>query len=156
VAHNTDFKLRDRALHVFDESRRVLAYRRICEETPGGGGDDGGVLTRLGALMDASHESCRLLYECSHPDLDALVAACRRAGAKGTRLTGAGWGGCCVSIVRREDVGAFLASVWREYFVARRGLTEEKEHEVVNSRYLFVTRPGPGASVVERSIDQFD
>ena len=61
--------------------------------------------------MTASQDSCRDQYQCSCDELDALVAACLAAGALGSRLTGAGWGGCTVSLVRDEDLDAFLASV---------------------------------------------
>jgi hypothetical protein len=46
-------------------------------------------LGRLGKLMDQSHDSCARLYECSCPELDALVAVAKAAGAIGARLTGA-------------------------------------------------------------------
>jgi galactokinase/mevalonate kinase-like predicted kinase len=45
-------------------------------------------LSQLGTLMDASHASCAGLYECSCPELDALVGVARGAGALGARLTG--------------------------------------------------------------------
>jgi len=51
-------------------------------------GDD--ALRRLGQLMDASHASCAQLYQCSCPELDALVKVAKGAGAIGSRLTG-GW-----------------------------------------------------------------
>lgn len=47
-----------------------------------------GTLGTLGALMAGSHASCRDLYDCSCPELDALVAAAEAAGAVGARLTG--------------------------------------------------------------------
>lgn len=48
------------------------------------------------------------LYECSIEDLEELVGLSRSAGALGARLTGAGWGGCSVSLVRDDQVDAFI------------------------------------------------
>ncbi len=153
-AHNSEFKLRDRALHVIEEVERVRAFVGICLRECGHGDrpDPEDVLDRLGALMNASHESCRSLYECSHPSVDRLVEACRRAGAKGSRLTGAGWGGCCVSLVHKDDVPAFMDRVWQDHFRGDDFMRcwEEKDRCIyAKDRALFATRPGPGASVVE-------
>ena len=81
------FKLKDRALHVYREASRVLLFRQMCTK------NTADVAERLGEIMNVSHESCARLYECSCPELDELVNVCRAAGAIGSRLTGAGWGG---------------------------------------------------------------
>jgi hypothetical protein len=81
--------LQQRALHVFSESQRVLHFKQVCEDS---NLSDGAKLSRLGSLMDASHASCAGLYECSCPELDALVGVARGAGALGARLTGGGGG----------------------------------------------------------------
>ncbi len=59
---------------------------------------------------------CRDQYEISCPELDALVAICREAGALGSRLTGAGFGGCTISLVPVESLEAFLQRVGKEYY----------------------------------------
>jgi len=87
----TEFKLYQRALHVYDEAYRVQEFRHVCETS--------GDVNKLGELMNDSHRSCRDLYECSHPKLDELVSVALASGAIGSRLTGAGWGGCIVSLV---------------------------------------------------------
>ena len=73
----------------------------------------------VGRLMDASHESLRHDFEVSTPELDALVEDARGApGCWGTRMTGAGFGGCTVSLVDREAAPAFMARM-DETFRAR-------------------------------------
>lgn len=80
------FPLYKRALHVYTEAQRVYQFKDICES----GSSEEEKLARLGELMNDSHTSCRDLFECSCPELDALVELARNNGAKGARLTGAG------------------------------------------------------------------
>jgi galactokinase len=62
-----------------------------------------GKLKQFGRLLFESHESCKRLYECSAPELDTVVAAAKRAGALGARLTGAGWGGAALVLLNKSD-----------------------------------------------------
>ncbi|XP_036094636.1 N-acetylgalactosamine kinase isoform X3 [Rousettus aegyptiacus] len=129
------FKLYQRAKHVYSEAARVLQFKRICEEAPGN------MVQLLGELMNQSHVSCRDMYECSCPELDQLVDICRKFGAQGSRLTGAGWGGCTVSIVPADKLPSFLANVYEAYYQrSNRSLAPEKQS-------LFATKPGGGALV---------
>jgi galactokinase len=103
-----------RAQHVVDEDRRVLDTITAFEA---------GDLAAVGQLFYASHASLRNLYEVSSPELDALVEIARGTpGVVGARLTGAGFGGCTINLVRRDAVGAFREAVLRDY-PARTGLT---------------------------------
>src|SRR5438034_11839331 len=61
--------------------------------------------TTLFRSLYESHESCRRLYQCSAPELDLVVAAARRAGAHGARLTGAGWGGAVIVLLGKGEGG---------------------------------------------------
>ncbi|XP_016406583.1 N-acetylgalactosamine kinase-like [Sinocyclocheilus rhinocerous] len=133
--HATDFKLYQRARHVYGEAARVLQFKAACDSSPAN------AVAQLGDLMNRSHASCRDLYECSCPELDQLVDICLQAGAVGSRLTGAGWGGCTVSMVPRERIDSFLQTVREHYYVpdARRSALEKQS--------LFVTRPGGGAAI---------
>nr|XP_020016140.1 N-acetylgalactosamine kinase-like [Castor canadensis] len=129
------FKLYQRAKHVYSEAARVFQFKKICEEAPDN------TVQLLGELMNQSHRSCRDMYECSCPELDQLVDICRKFGAEGSRLTGAGWGGCTVSIVPADKLSSFLASVSEAYYQrSGRNLAPEKES-------LFATKPGGGALV---------
>ncbi|XP_012297602.1 N-acetylgalactosamine kinase isoform X5 [Aotus nancymaae] len=129
------FKLYQRAKHVYSEAARVLQFKKICEEAPEN------TVQLLGELMNQSHMSCRDMYECSCPELDQLVDICRKFGAEGSRLTGAGWGGCTVSIVPADKLISFLANVHKAYYQRSDGsLAPEKQS-------LFATKPGGGALV---------
>ena len=89
--------------------------------------------------MDESHRSCSEFFHCSCPELDELTALARASGAYGSRLTGAGWGGCTVSLVSENKVNEFKNEL-REGYSKYRGLTEGELNEVV-----FATKPSSGA-----------
>ncbi len=96
-----------RAEHVVDENARVVAVEAAL-----GAGD----LEQVGRLFAASHASLRDLFEVSSPELDALAElAWSTPGVVASRMTGAGFGGCTVSLVRPDAVGAFRSRVERDY-----------------------------------------
>jgi galactokinase len=102
-----------RARHIVEENVRVIAAERALVT---------GDLDQIGRLFAASHDSLRDLFEVSSPELDALVGIARATdGVVAARLTGAGFGGCTVNLVRRERTAAFRAAVEGEY-PARTGL----------------------------------
>ena len=103
---NSEFRCLQRALHVYSEAERVTKFREVCEDET-----EEKKLEKIGELMYASHRSCNEDYDCSCEQLNELVAIamyflngqviCRKNGSLGSRLTGAGWGGCAVG----ESVG---------------------------------------------------
>lgn len=96
-----------RARHVVSENQRVLDAVRALEA---------GELDRFGELMYASHESLRDDYEVSSRELDALVDSARRQpGVLGARMTGAGFGGCTVNLVRADAAESFAEAVRADY-----------------------------------------
>ena len=99
-----------RAHHVVSENQRVLEAVQALE---------GGDLEHFGALMNASHNSLRDDYEVSCKELDALVELARKQpGVLGARMTGAGFGGCTVNLVRADAAEAFARAVARGYLEA--------------------------------------
>ncbi|MGO4528807.1 galactokinase [Paenibacillus sp. 2TAF8] len=108
-----DEKVRQRAQHVVEENARVLSSVEALRN------DD---LHTFGQLMNASHESLRDLYEVSCSELDVMVEEAQRIpGTLGARMTGAGFGGCTVSLVHEKDVERFVSEVGAAY-EARTGL----------------------------------
>jgi len=96
-----------RAHHVVSENHRVLEAVKVLEA---------GDLERFGSLMNASHDSLRDDYEVSSKELDALVEIARKQpGVLGARMTGAGFGGCTVNLVRADAAEAFAAAVSKSY-----------------------------------------
>ena len=95
-----------RALHVSEETRRVrgaVAALKAGADLPGD-------------LLLASHESLRVQYECSSPELDWFVERAMTApGVHGARLTGAGWGGCAIAVGDEGSLAAAAPEISDDY-----------------------------------------
>ncbi|WFC97816.1 galactokinase [Malassezia yamatoensis] len=138
------FYLYRRAKHVYSEARRVLDFKALCTRANAQKYESPDVYKRLGSLMNLSHESLRTLYECSCAELDAVVDIARKHGSLGSRLTGAGWGGCAVHLVPRNKVGSVLDALQRDYYTLH---YPELDQMQLNDA-LFATEPARGACIV--------
>jgi galactokinase len=99
--------VKKRAKHVVSENQRVLDAIIALNS---------GKLVEFGKLMNASHDSLRDDYEVTGNELDALVEEARKIeGVLGSRMTGAGFGGCTVSLVRENAVDDFIKNVGINY-----------------------------------------
>lgn len=147
--HANQFFLHARAFHVYSEALRVLQFRSVLERTrarteQGAPVDLHRVAHHLGSLMNASHESLRNDYDCSSSELDLIVCIARKQGALGSRLTGAGWGGCAVHLIHRDCMHAIMHSLKELYYSIKFGYLKESQLEEV----MFPTHPAEGACVV--------
>lgn len=105
-----DETVRKRARHVVEEIDRVGRSIEVLRAND---------LAAFGALMNASHDSLRDLYEVTGDELNAMVDAARAVpGVLGSRMTGAGFGGCTISLVHQDAVETFIEQVGSRYEAA--------------------------------------
>lgn len=96
-----------RAKHAVYENQRTIKAVKALEDNK---------IDLLGELMIASHDSLRDDYEVTGKELDTLVAeSLKQDGVVGARMTGAGFGGCAVSIVKTNKVEDFIKNVGKAY-----------------------------------------
>jgi galactokinase len=121
-----------RARHVIGENERTLETARAIQNND---------WPQVGKLMYASHASLRDDYEVSSPELDVIVEIARKIPAEdgmiGCRMTGAGFGGCAVSLIRTDT----LKAIGRKF-------EEGYETQTGNMPGIFATRPAGGARVL--------
>jgi len=121
-----------RARHVITENERTLEAARAIQARE---------WAKVGALMYASHDSLRDDYAVSCSELDTVVDAARSIpfteGMIGCRMTGAGFGGCAVALVRTEAVKSIT-----------RKLGEAYENKTRMTATIFSSRPSGGARVL--------
>jgi galactokinase len=123
-----------RAAHVVVENFRPVAMAEALRASD---------LVAAGRLMDASHASLRDLYAVSSAELDLMTDLARAHSACfGARLTGAGFGGCAVALVKSSEAGDFAARVAEAYRAKRPELAPA----------LFVGRPEAGARLLLTSL----
>lgn len=103
---NDDTLIR-RARHAVTENQRTLEAKAELEK---------GNLAAFGKLLNASHYSLRYDYEVTGMELDTLVdAAQKQEGVLGARMTGAGFGGCAIALVKEENIPEFENNVYDTY-----------------------------------------
>jgi len=114
-----------RAHHVVSENARVIESQKALEA------DD---MQKFGDLMYASHKSLSQDYEVSCKELDILVNLAAEEGIEGARMTGAGFGGCTVNLVKKDKVDKFVDMIKKKY----------KEKTGIDAD-VYVSNPGEGA-----------
>ncbi|MEN9559790.1 MAG: hypothetical protein RLZZ502_1001 [Pseudomonadota bacterium] len=97
-----------RARHVLSENARVLAFAQALRQHD---------LSSMGVLMAQSHESMRADFEITTPEVDQLVTALQKliGPQGGARMTGGGFGGCCVGLLKRECLAQVIAALPEHY-----------------------------------------
>ncbi|WP_026675646.1 galactokinase [Alkalihalobacterium bogoriense] len=101
-----DEVVQQRAKHaVYENARTIEAVKKLNE----------GDIAGFGNLMNESHISLRDDYEVTGVELDTLVEIAWNEGAIGARMTGAGFGGCTVNLVKKADVSSFVKAVEHQY-----------------------------------------
>jgi galactokinase len=129
-ADQLDPVTRRRARHVITENNRTLQAAEAMRQ---------GDAIALGRLMDASHASLRHDFAVSSPELDQMVECARpQNGCYGARMTGAGFGGCAVALVRHEAVHAFTTAVAACYQAA----TQRQPN-------IYICAATDGASIIQ-------
>ena len=103
----TEEVVKRRAHHVISENDRTLRAVTALNE---------GDIVEFGKLMNESHDSLRDDYEVTGIELDTLVEEARKVdGTIGSRMTGAGFGGCTVSLVKEDAIDDFVETVGKNY-----------------------------------------
>jgi len=107
VGENLELVLNKRAKHVIYENERVNSAVQLLKKDK---------ITEFGELMNQSHQSLKELFEVSTPEIDLLVSIAKNlSGCYGSRLTGAGFGGCIVSLVETSSVSTFKKDLESKY-----------------------------------------
>jgi galactokinase len=117
------------ARHIVGENARVLAGVEALRRHD---------FAAFGELMWASHESLRNDYAVSTPELDAFVTRARQTGALGARLTGAGFGGCAITLIEHDKAPILIDVVTSEF---------AERHFRAPAWYAF--SPAEGAEIVQ-------
>ncbi|ODQ83092.1 hypothetical protein BABINDRAFT_170134 [Babjeviella inositovora NRRL Y-12698] len=128
-----------RAKHVYSEALRVLKALLLLQLST----DSGTFYTEFGRLMDQSQASCDTLFNCSCDEINRICDIARKNGATGSRLTGAGWGGCTVHLVPVNRVTEVERALIDEYYKVKfPGITVADLQEAI-----VVSKPAYGSSL---------
>lgn len=133
-------KLYQRAKHVFSEALRVLEAVKVIMRDGQDFKSSIDFFEQFGTLMNQSQESCANMYECSTPELNEMCEIALQNGSYGSRLTGAGWGGCTVHLVPNENVEQVKNALVEQYYKKRYPYITQQ----VLGNAIIVSKPASG------------
>ncbi len=128
---NMNFYCGKRYRHIITDGWRVERSVDLLKQ---------GDVEGFGQLMYEGHTSARDDFEISCPELNRLADISRKNGALGARLTGAGFGGCTVNLVRRRKAERLVKNVMAEFY-------SEKDSSARNA--VFVSEPSNGVDIID-------
>ncbi|MFT4147912.1 MAG: galactokinase [Micrococcaceae bacterium] len=129
VPDDMDLETAKRMRHVVTENDRVLQAAKALKN---------GTIEDIGSLLDASHESMRDDFEISCPELDLAVATAQKNGAIGARMTGGGFGGSAIAVVKNEDIETIKEAIYEAFLNAG-----------YNTPSIFTVSAGSGATRIQ-------
>ncbi|MFT4245893.1 MAG: galactokinase [Micrococcaceae bacterium] len=111
--------------HIVTENERVLNTIKTLED---------GTIEDIGKLLDESHVSMRDVFEISCPELDLAVETAQQSGAIGARMTGGGFGGSAIAVVKNSDIDKISEAIKKAF--------EKADYKTPN---IFTVTAGKGA-----------
>ena len=134
------FLLLRRTQHILTEAERV---EKSCDALKQND------MVGFGKFMNASHRSCDKNYEISIPELNTLVSFMSESGALGARLTGAGFGGCAIALVRDENCKKIMDKLCELYY---NKFIPENHPDIfrnltIDNKIIFEVKPSQGAEI---------
>lgn len=128
--HNMEDKIYRRALHVITENKRVLDTLLTLKE---------GKIEKLGTILNESDYSLQKNYEVTNKELEVITQIARNIeGCIGARMTGAGFGGCTINLVKKDCIDTFVTLLLSEY-----------EKQTGRKGNCIISSPSDGASIVK-------
>ena len=109
---NTSLELYNRAMYILTEAKRVQDFQAVCENT---NMSEDEKLQKLGQIMVAGQKSSNEQFDNSSEELEELTGLAVKSGALGSKSSGAGWGGCCVSLVHKDNLSKVMDSMKTYY-----------------------------------------
>ncbi|KAG0141372.1 hypothetical protein CROQUDRAFT_83306 [Cronartium quercuum f. sp. fusiforme G11] len=143
------FMIYNRLKHILSEAKRVYEFNSLISSSSSSSLKEEEeeeeetmmMMIKIGKLMNDSHLSCDSDYDCSSDELNQLIQIAIQNGSLGSRLTGAGWGGCCIHLVPDQKVENVLKSLYQSYYQIQ---FPKMDLESFN-QICFTTKPSEGA-----------
>ena len=144
---NEGLELYRRSQYIFTETQRTFEINRLCTDDSISEDEK---MVQIGKQLIEGQRSSLEDYDNSGPELEEILNLARESGSLGGKISGAGWGGCCVSLVHKDNLKECLEKM-KTYYFREREAGRQLEVKTDLDNCLFETVPGQGACVLDLS-----